>query len=219
MAQIRPALAQEMTEVPPEYLVALTVHLQHILRNKRCLLAYMQYRLDKVRDLRWETGGAIIPTRLQRKLSAKESEFFASYDKILSDYMGNYPLLDLTGSTLPPKEICIEVRVLADCGEIMTDQGPVNLERGRNHEDILPRPFLRLFGAAWRSEFTTYTLFWPTQEGLRCFIRAGGRNQAKVETRGSWRTALAEELHTLVPSRRQSRGWLVGLKHTASNIS
>ncbi|EWM29187.1 dna replication complex gins protein psf1 [Nannochloropsis gaditana] len=133
MAQIRPALAQEMTEVPPEYLVALTVHLQHILRNKRCLLAYMQYRLDKVRDLRWETGGAIIPTRLQRKLSAKESEFFASYDKILSDYMGNYPLLDLTGSTLPPKEICIEVRVLADCGEIMTDQGPVNLERGTNH--------------------------------------------------------------------------------------
>lgn len=64
------------------------------------MLPSWQYRLDKVRDLRWETGGAIIPTRLQRKLSAKESEFFASYDKILSDYMGNYPLLDLTGSTL-----------------------------------------------------------------------------------------------------------------------
>lgn len=30
------------TEVPPEYLVALSVHLQNILRNKRCLLAYMQ---------------------------------------------------------------------------------------------------------------------------------------------------------------------------------
>lgn len=29
-------------EVPTEYLVALTVHLQNILRNKRCLLAYMQ---------------------------------------------------------------------------------------------------------------------------------------------------------------------------------
>jgi len=89
------------------------------------------------------------------------------------------------------------------------------LQEGRNHEDILPRPFWRLFGAAWRSKFTTYTLFWPTQEGLRCFIGAGGKNQAKVETRGSWRTALAEELHTLVPSRRQPRGWLVGLKHTA----
>lgn len=31
-------------EVPTEYLVALTVHLQNILRNKRCLLAYMQVR-------------------------------------------------------------------------------------------------------------------------------------------------------------------------------
>jgi len=59
-----------------------------------------QHRLDKVRELRWETGGAVIPTHLQRKLSAKESEFFASYDKLLSEYMGHYPLLDLTGSTL-----------------------------------------------------------------------------------------------------------------------
>ncbi|GAB5029706.1 dna replication complex gins protein psf1 [Nannochloropsis oceanica] len=133
MAQIRPALAQEMTEVPPEYLVALSVHLQNILRNKRCLLAYMQHRLDKVRELRWDTGGAVIPTHLQRKLSAKETEFFASYDKLLSEYMGHYPLLDLTGSILPPKEMCIEVRVLADCGEVMTDQGPVNLKKGTNH--------------------------------------------------------------------------------------
>lgn len=59
-----------------------------------------QHRLDKVRELRWETGGAVIPTHLQRKLSAKESEFYASYDKLLSEYMGHYPLLDLTGSTL-----------------------------------------------------------------------------------------------------------------------
>ena len=135
-----------------------------------------QHRLDKVRELRWETGGAVIPAHLQRKLSAKEAEFFASYDKLLSEYMGHYPLLDLTGSTLvrteslwnarpgwgskclisnasfldsthpptytfphpqnktqPPKEMCIEVRVLQDCGEIMTDQGPVNLEKGTNH--------------------------------------------------------------------------------------
>ena len=59
-----------------------------------------QHRLDKVRELRWETGGAVIPAHLQRKLSAKEAEFFASYDKLLSEYMGHYPLLDLTGSTL-----------------------------------------------------------------------------------------------------------------------
>lgn len=41
------------TEVPPEYLVALSVHLQNILRNKRCLLAYMQVRRRKGCEKSW----------------------------------------------------------------------------------------------------------------------------------------------------------------------
>ena len=173
-----------------------------------------QHRLDKVRELRWETGGAVIPTHLQRKLSAKESDFFASYDKLLSEYMGHYPLLDLTGSTLvrsrrkgqallmeniiffstllslfpvfrrrllilfpllppsppfsnlpplqPPKEMCIEVRVLADCGEVMTDQGPVNLEKGTNHflrradvEGLIRQGLLQHVGSASSAQSTT----------------------------------------------------------------
>lgn len=30
----------------------------------------------------------------------------------------------------PPKDLLIEVRVLEDCGKVMTDSGPVNLEKG-----------------------------------------------------------------------------------------
>ena len=33
----------------------------------------------------------------------------------------------------PPKELCVEVRVVEDCGEIMTDNGEVHLERGTTH--------------------------------------------------------------------------------------
>ena len=41
----------------------------------------------------------------------------------------NYALQDLQ----PPKDLYIEVRVVVDCGEIMTDTGSVNLEAGTVH--------------------------------------------------------------------------------------
>lgn len=30
----------------------------------------------------------------------------------------------------PPKDLLIEVRVLEDCGKVLTDSGPVSLDRG-----------------------------------------------------------------------------------------
>ena len=33
----------------------------------------------------------------------------------------------------PPKDLYIEVRVLKDCGEIFTENGPVNLEINSTH--------------------------------------------------------------------------------------
>jgi GINS complex subunit 1 len=45
----------------------------------------------------------------------------------------------------PPKELMVEIRVLQSCGEILTESGPVNLERNTTHylrrSDI--EPFIR----------------------------------------------------------------------------
>ena len=109
----------------------LVVHHQSLLRNKRCLLAYLNHRMQKIKALRWETGG-VIPANLQRCLGPKELEFFANYDKQLGKYQQDYDL-DLTQDLQPPKELHIEVRVLVDCGEIWTDSGPVHLDANTTH--------------------------------------------------------------------------------------
>lgn len=40
----------------------------------------------------------MLPPALQARLSAKEVEYFSSYDKLLSQYMAQYPALDLPGA-------------------------------------------------------------------------------------------------------------------------
>ena len=39
----------------------LHVHFNAMLRNKRCTLAYLQYRMNKIEQLRWEIGTIIPP--------------------------------------------------------------------------------------------------------------------------------------------------------------
>ena len=63
-------------------------------RNKRCVLAYLQYRLDKIQRLRWETG-AILPDNISHLLSSKEVEYFLNYDMLLAQYMKTFNI-DLT---------------------------------------------------------------------------------------------------------------------------
>ncbi|CAM9487477.1 unnamed protein product, partial [Sphacelaria rigidula] len=132
-------------EIPDPVKVSLVVHHQALLRNKRCLLAYLKWRADRwgkvdpantqvaesnlamITQLRWETG-PVIPQELQQSLSARERDLFNAYDGILTNYAEGLNL-DLTADLQPPKELHVEVRVLSDCGEIMTD----HLERGTTH--------------------------------------------------------------------------------------
>ena len=51
-------------EPPIEYSPAMTLHAAALERNKRCLLAYHSYRLDKLRDMRRETANAVLPTEV-----------------------------------------------------------------------------------------------------------------------------------------------------------
>ncbi|DAZ98593.1 TPA: hypothetical protein N0F65_001012 [Lagenidium giganteum] len=109
----------------------LIVNHQCLLRNKRCIMAYLYERTEKIKNLRWETG-TIIPPALAPQLNPKEVQFFHAYDQLLTDYMSGYGL-DLSADAKPPKDLYVEVRVLKGCGEIMTETGAVNLEANSTH--------------------------------------------------------------------------------------
>ena len=102
-----------------------------ILRNKRCLMAYHQARVAEIQDLRWKTG-SVVPPDLKPKLCDAELKFFSEYDKLVSNYMENVDV-DLTADMTPPKQLLVGVRVLQDCGDILTESGPLHLKQGTSH--------------------------------------------------------------------------------------
>lgn len=70
-------------------------------------------------------------------MSNEEKDFFSNYKKIIQDY-GCDEIdemdIDLTKDLDPPKDIHIEVRVVEDCGSIMTsDAGKLKLEKNSTH--------------------------------------------------------------------------------------
>lgn len=53
------------TNDPPlEYKPPMSLHAAALERNKRCLLAYHSYRVDRMREMRRETANAVIPNEV-----------------------------------------------------------------------------------------------------------------------------------------------------------
>ncbi|GJP56347.1 hypothetical protein CLOM_g15408 [Closterium sp. NIES-68] len=121
----------EWRETRSEDATAVMVHHQALLRNKRCLLAYLNARMDQIRRLRWQLG-ATLPSALQERLSPSEGEWFVQYSQALGDYMVAAGL-DLTVDLSPPKDPYIEVRVLKDAGAMYLDDKVAYLEANTLH--------------------------------------------------------------------------------------
>mmetsp|Transcript_8452 Transcript_8452/g.17593 ORF Transcript_8452/g.17593 Transcript_8452/m.17593 type:complete len:233 (-) Transcript_8452:154-852(-) len=136
------------TNIPMTNRPSLILHDASIRRNKRCLLAYHAYRMDKLRALRWETGGTL-PEEMKRVLSEAEVDFFEEYDRLVSRFVGGALAggsgssgmgnLDWNADLVPPQENYIMVRVVqSGLGKIETELcGVVDLELGSTH--YLPR--------------------------------------------------------------------------------
>lgn len=79
----------------PESLKGSIVYYHQCLqRDRRVLLAYLVYRLDKIRALKWETG-PVIPDRVRSIISDRESDYFMEYNKVVTSYCNDIGL-DLT---------------------------------------------------------------------------------------------------------------------------
>ncbi|KAK7878355.1 hypothetical protein WMY93_031072 [Mugilogobius chulae] len=103
-----------------------TIKLRHccLLRNQRCLSAYLYDRLLRIRALRWEYAAVVFSV---------QKVFGFVHEK-----SGKRKGLDITQDTRPPKSLYIQVRCVKDHGELEIDDGTVILLK-RNSQHFLPR--------------------------------------------------------------------------------
>lgn len=107
------------------------IHHLALIRNKRCLMAYVYNRAEIIQSLRWKVG-PVLPKEVQEKVNYSEEEYFKNHSSALESYMSEMEL-DLTVDMVPPKDPYIKVRVLDDIGDVfLSDQSP-NLARHSIH--------------------------------------------------------------------------------------
>ncbi|GAB2228581.1 hypothetical protein Droror1_Dr00022701 [Drosera rotundifolia] len=108
------------------------IHHLSLLRNKRCLMAYMYKRADILRSLSWKVG-RVLPPEIEGKLSDIEKHYFKNHASTLQFYMREMDCLDLTVDMVPPKDPYIKVRVLEDIGVTAIGDKDTNLARHSIH--------------------------------------------------------------------------------------
>lgn len=132
-AQIR----QAVEPISNIFLTKYKVHLIPLQRNKRVLMAYHRQRLDKIKEIAW--AYATLSEETRRKLSPDEITFYNEYERHKNKYTTEFGDVDLGLDMLfPPKEIFITVRVVKDCGDIVTDSG-ATLSLKKNSEHFVKR--------------------------------------------------------------------------------
>ncbi|XP_015871190.1 uncharacterized protein LOC107408322 [Ziziphus jujuba] len=102
------------------------IHHLSLVRNKRCLMAYLYNRAEILRNLTWKVG-PVLPQEIQEKLSHLEEDYFKKHSASLKSYMSKLDL-DLAVDMVPPKDPYIQVRVLDDIGDgiVLSDDKTAN---------------------------------------------------------------------------------------------
>lgn len=117
-----PARVQEILTNLPEFIRQMIID-----RNKRCLIAYEMARLKKIDELVW--NNVEVTAEQMADLSHNERVYLEKYMSLVSGVKSVIPEIDLGGELEPPHEVFIDVRVLKDAGEIVTEYGVFNLTK------------------------------------------------------------------------------------------
>mmetsp|Transcript_105386 Transcript_105386/g.183291 ORF Transcript_105386/g.183291 Transcript_105386/m.183291 type:complete len:211 (-) Transcript_105386:118-750(-) len=125
--------------LPPEVAMGVTLYNDLVDRNRRCLLAYLMHRLEKIESLRWEVG-LMVPEEKLAKMHESEKQYFHHYNACLDRYMKRYVSvakepLDLTADAKAPEDTNVQIRVHDEgVGDIVTsDSGILKLRKGWVH--------------------------------------------------------------------------------------
>ncbi|KAI3716283.1 hypothetical protein L6452_23511 [Arctium lappa] len=103
------------------------VHHLSLVRNKRCLMAYVHNRAEVIQNLGW-TIERVLPEEIEEKLNSSEKEYFKNHSATLQSYMSDLDL-DLAVDMVPPKDPYIKVRVLEEIGNVVLSDQLANLAR------------------------------------------------------------------------------------------
>jgi len=117
--------AVEEEKPPLEVRPSLLLHESAVLRNKRCLLAYHNHRINVCKG---------DPSINRSLLNEAEIDFLSAYERLVADQSDKLQGLELSMHKLPPTQTLIQVRVLQTVGKIVLETGAtVNLEQGTLH--------------------------------------------------------------------------------------
>lgn len=95
---------------------------------KRCLIAYELKRIE-ILEKNW---AFLVDGPDRALLSPAEVEFVSEYGRTIQlHYHEKFPSLDWNGvDAIPPEDLYVMVRVLEDCGEVLTENGVLVLYKG-----------------------------------------------------------------------------------------
>lgn len=150
LAQIQESqMSQESVEVEIGDTAFLAMASAAIARNKRCLLAYIRHRREKIQQLVWDLraeggGNRPPPAVLEACMSAEERQFFRSYSHLIWNYRLLYEdQFDLTSQLIPPRSLYVHVRATRDL-EYEAEDGSVKI-LARGHTDFVKRASVERF--------------------------------------------------------------------------
>jgi GINS complex subunit 1 len=110
---------------------------QALRQNKRMLLAYTRHRFERLRFILWSLGvgsaSIQLPDFVSRHIAPPEMKLRNRYQELVSNYRSKLGDLDLGSEDIPPKDVYVEVRVLKECGQVLTEDGIVRLSKGSMH--------------------------------------------------------------------------------------
>uniref|UniRef100_A0A914UW16 DNA replication complex GINS protein PSF1 n=1 Tax=Plectus sambesii TaxID=2011161 RepID=A0A914UW16_9BILA len=96
-------------------------------RTKRCMLAYIYHRQQRLKRYRWDYGG-VLPSTIKVCLCEAEVRWFHEYCKNLADFQSGLGEsgscgVDLTVNMEPPKSLFVQVMCVKDYDEFETSDG------------------------------------------------------------------------------------------------
>ncbi|KAF7136388.1 hypothetical protein RHSIM_Rhsim08G0215800 [Rhododendron simsii] len=103
------------------------IHHLSLVRNKRCLMAYVYNRAEVIQSLGW-IKEAPLPEEIQEKLSSSEKDYSQNHSATIRSYQLEMDI-DLAVDMVPPKDPYIKVRVLEDIGSVALSDQIANLAR------------------------------------------------------------------------------------------
>ena len=108
----------ELAEMPgadaQQYAAAFILYQSSFWRNRKCVLAYLMYRIEKLQNARLQATDELTD-KMREKLSPNEIKYFRQYSDLLESYCDTMKV-DITTGMLPPASTLIDVRITEPFG-------------------------------------------------------------------------------------------------------